>query len=225
MAHHNNNHAHEHAHEHSLIQELICHFPYAVFSVAFALILVSFITKPGLESVGLLQMQSHILFHSFHFMHIVFASAGSMITFLRYSKNLFMGVIISILSPAVFCILSDVVLPYIGGRMLGVDMHWHICFITELHNVLPFLFTGILTGISLSYHGSEQQGFYSVFSHFFHIFVSSIASTLYLVSHGFTTWYDSIGYVFVFLIIAVVIPCTCSDVLVPALIAKAHAKQ
>ncbi len=211
-----------HAHEHTITQELICHFPYAVFSVAFALTLVSFITKPGSQSTDVLLAQSHILFHSFHFMHIVFAAAGVMITYLRYSKNLLFGLLIGVLSPAVFCILSDAVLPYLGGRMLGVDMHWHVCFITELHNVLPFLFTGIITGVALSYHGSEQQGFYSLFSHFVHILVSSIASTLYLVSHGFTNWYDSIGYVFVFLIIAVVIPCTCSDVLVPMLFAKAQ---
>lgn len=221
MAH---NHHKEHTHEHTMLQELICHFPYAVFSVAVALILVSFVTTPGLQPTALVHEQSHILFHSFHFMHIVFASAGAMITFLRHSKWLTLGVITSIVSPAFFCMLSDVILPYVGGSMLGVHMHWHICFITELHNVLPFLFMGILTGIALSYHGSEQQGFYSLFSHFFHIFVSSMASTLYLVSHGFDTWYESIGYVFVFLIVAVVIPCTCSDVLVPMLFARAHKK-
>lgn len=228
MAHHhkNHNHDHDHTHEHgsTVMQELICHFPYAVFSVAVALILVSFITTPGIHPIDIMHKQSHILFHSFHFMHIVFAAAGAMITFLRHSRRLWLGVVTSIVSPAFFCILSDVVLPYIGGTMLGVHMHWHICFVTELHNVLPFLVMGILTGIALSYHGSEQQGFYSVFSHFFHIFVSSMASTLYLVSHGFDTWYESIGYVFVFLIVAVVIPCTCSDVIVPMLFARAHSK-
>lgn len=225
MAHHHKSHDHkDHAHEHTVWQELMCHFPYAVFSVAFALTLISFITKPGSPSDAGLLRQAHILFHNFHFMHIVFAAAGTMITFLRYSKKIWFGVLIGILSPAVFCILSDVILPYLGGRMLGVDMHWHVCFITEMHNVIPFLFIGILTGIALSYHGSEQQGYYSLFSHFFHILVSSIASTLYLVSHGFTNWYDSIGYVFVFLIIAVVIPCTCSDVLVPMVFARAHQK-
>ena len=35
--------------------------------------------------------QSHILFHSFHFMHIVFAATGTMITYLRYSKKLLFG--------------------------------------------------------------------------------------------------------------------------------------
>jgi len=206
-----------HAHDHTIWQELICHFPYAVFSVAFALTLVSFTSMTGPD----VAQRSHILFHSFHFMHVVFAATGTMITFLRYSRNMLYGILISFLSPAFFCILSDAILPYYGGLMLGVHMHWHICFITELHNVLPFLFVGMLTGIALNYHGASNQGFYSVFSHFFHIFVSSIASTFYLVSHGFTTWYESIGYVFLFLIVAVVVPCTFSDVIVPMFFARA----
>ncbi len=207
----------QHAHSHTVWQELICHFPYAVFSVAFALALVSFIPMTG-DGV---HEQSHALFHSFHFMHVVFAATGTMITFLRYSRNMFLGLIVSFLSPAFFCMLSDAILPYYGGLMLGVKMHWHICFITELHNVLPFLFVGMLTGIALNYHGASQQGFYSVFSHFFHIFVSSIASTFYFISHGFTNWSESIGYVFLFLVIAVVVPCTFSDVIVPMLFARA----
>ena len=195
--------------------------------MATALALLSFFAFPAAteESIAFVKMRSHILFHSFHFMHIVFAATGTMITFLRYSKNLWLGSIVGMLCPAFFCILSDVILPYIGGTMLGVDMHWHICFITELHNVLPFLFTGIITGIALSYHGTNQQGFYSVFSHFFHIFVSSLASTFYLVSHGFTYWYESIGYVFMYLVLAVVVPCTFSDVIVPMAFAKAGKKE
>lgn len=226
--HHKHNHAHDHeahaVHKESLWNELICHFPYAVFSVAFSLILISFVPliPNAVVTAAAIKKQTHILFHSFHFMHIVFAAAGAMLTYLRYSRRLLPGIVVSTLSPTFFCILSDAILPYIGGRMLGVHMHWHICFATELHNVLPFLLVGIITGIALSYHGDTRQGIYSIFSHFFHILVSSIASTFYLVSHGFTEWADSIGYVFMFLVFAVVVPCTCSDVIVPMLFAKAH---
>lgn len=216
MAHQHDHDAHNH--KHTVWSELICHFPYAVFSVAFSLALVSFIPMSGF---GIYE-QANDLFHSFHFMHVVFAATGSMLTFLRYSRRIFLGLIISTLSTSFFCILSDAVLPYIGGRMLGVDMSWHICFATELHNVLPFLFVGLLTGIVLNYHEEGHQNIYSIFSHFVHIFVSSIASTFYLISHGFTNWNESIGYVFLFLVFAVVVPCTCSDVIVPMYFARAN---
>jgi len=59
----------------------------------------------------------------------------------------------------------------------------------------------------------------SVFSHGAHVFVSSLASLLYLVSFGFTGWMTDIHLVFpVFLlvVIAVWIPCCISDIVVPA---------
>jgi len=74
------------------------------------------------------------------------------------------------------------------------------------------------------YHRS-RGGFYSVFSHFFHILISSFASTFYIVSHGLLHWYSFIGMIFLFLVIAVVIPCTLSDVVIPMAAARAGKKN
>ena len=52
-------------------------------------------------------------------------------------------------------------------------------------------------------------------------FVSSLASTFYLVAHGFAHWHTQIGLVFLSLIVAVVIPCTLSDLVVPMTFARA----
>ncbi len=166
-----------------------------------------------------------MLFHSFHFMHIVFAATGTVITFRRFNKNLFSSLFVGMWVPVLFCTLSDSILPYLGGRALGVAMSFHLCFFTELSNILPFLFVGILNGFVLSRHGQESQKVYSIFSHFIHIFVSSLASTFYLVAHGFMDWYKDIGFVFLFIIIAVVIPCTLSDVVVPMAYARVAKKN
>lgn len=167
----------------------------------------------------------HILFHSFHFMHIVFAATGTVITFLRFSNSVVKAFSIGALSTMIFCTMSDVVLPYIGGMILGVSMHFHLCFLTELPNVLPFLIVGLLNGYFMSQHGSARQGMYSIFSHFVHILISSFASIFYLVSNGFTEWYLQIGPVFAFLVVAVVVPCTMSDVVVPMTFARAGKKN
>ena len=66
---------------------------------------------------------------------------------------------------------------------------------------------------------------YAITSHVAHIFVSSLASTFYLVAHGFSNWYDNIGFVFLSMIVAVVIPCTLSDVVVPMTFAKAESMK
>lgn len=217
----------EHGHrEHTVVQELLCHLPYAIYSVAFGLAVLSFVTYFTLgDSPEVICSKSDVLFHSFHFMHIVFAATGTLITFFRFSKNIPRALVVGIVSPIVFCTLSDSFFPYIGGKMLGVDMHFHWCFFSELGNVLPFLFVGIVNGFVMSRHHQDRQWGYSITSHASHILVSSLASIFYLVAHGCVNWYEIIGPVFIFLIGAVVIPCTFSDVVVPMLFARAGNKR
>ena len=199
-----------------LTTELTCHFPYAVFSVALSLISAAIL---GYFSFGAqpqtVESGSLVLFHTLHFMHIVFASTGTVLTFFRFSKNIVKGVIIGAISSVFFCILSDVIMPYIVGECMGVTMDFHICFITEWQNVVPFLGMGLFNGWVLSKHGVGQGSFYSIWSHFMHIFVSSLASMLYIISHGMHDWHAHMGILFMFLVLAVVVPCTMSDVVVP----------
>jgi len=189
---------HGHVHKHTLFDELMCHFPYAVFSVAFCLIVLSFVgfftlgnTDPQIVKKG-----AKMLCHSFHFMHIVFAATGVIITFFRYSDNLIKGIIVGVLTASFFCTLSDSILPYLGMLALGVNLKLHLCFLSEIRNVVPFLVIGIINGLVMSKHRKEWQSTYSVFSHFFHIFISSLASSFYLLAQGFTDWYKHIGFVF-----------------------------
>src|SRR6266404_7028976 len=92
---HKHDHLHDHSHshdldivEHSIIDELICHLPYAIYSVAFSLIALSIysVFSMNLEP-AIVKKGCKALFHSFHFMHIVFAATGTVITFCRFSKN------------------------------------------------------------------------------------------------------------------------------------------
>ena len=86
-----------------IINELACHFPYAVFSVALSLIAAallgyfSFGAQPSVVAHG-----SHVLFHAFHFMHIVFAATGTVLTFFRFSNNVLKGFIVGAISSVFF---------------------------------------------------------------------------------------------------------------------------
>jgi hypothetical protein len=210
-----------HHHEHIFKEELMHHVPYAIFSVALSMVLLSLLdyssaaTSIGHEARRIACSGYHMLFHSFHFLHILFAATGTIITFSRFSHSLGKALIIGTLSPTFFCMLSDVILPYAAGRLMGIDMELHICFHREVHNVLPFLGVGILNGLILRSHHSSMLRFFSLGSHFVHILISSLASLFYMVSHGFDNWYPQMGYVFLFLVGAIVIPCTFSDVIVP----------
>lgn len=211
---------HDAHHGHSIKEELMHHFPYAIFSIAIAMIILSLLdySARGLDVTSeALCSGYHMLFHSFHFVHILFAATGIVISYNRYVKDgsLLKTLLVCTITPAFFCILSDIIFPYIAGIIMGVNMELHICFYSELGNILPFLFVGVLNGFVLASHHSSMLRMFSLGSHFTHIFISSLASLFYMVSHGFSQWYPYMGYLFLLLVIAIVIPCTFSDIIVP----------
>lgn len=214
---------HDHDHHHDLKSEFLHHFPYAVFSVALGMVILSLLDYIGQSSVSrtLCSRGYHMLFHSFHFLHILFASTGTVITYSRFAKDapLWKILLVGSISPMFFCVLSDVVLPYLSGKVLGVNMEFHICFHKELKNVVPFLVMGIFNGLILRKHHTGMLSMFSLGSHFTHILISSLASLFYMVSHGFTDWYSQMGYVFLFLVAAIILPCTLSDVVIPMYLA------
>ena len=212
----------EHERLSGVFNEIICHFPYALLALTIGLIALSIMTVDIPANRMLLHLRFFPLFHTCHFMHILFAAAGCFLTFLRYSRNWLRGFIVGTIVPVIFCVLSDIVLPYVGGMILGVPMHLHICFVTEYVNVGIFLVVGILAGVVLHFHVEQKHSgsFLTRWLHFGHILLSALASLFYLISHGFSDWAHYIGPVYVLLVIAVVIPCTLSDLVVPVIVAK-----
>ncbi|HJM68641.1 MAG TPA: hypothetical protein QGF02_01725 [Candidatus Babeliales bacterium] len=212
-------------HVHGIYDEFICHFPFGVFSIALGIILLTFTSlfiAPAEASYAY-----HDLFHMFHYLHIVFAAAGTILTFFKFSKNILKGLFIGIVSPTIFCILSDIIVPYLGGWIVGVPMNLHICFYHELANIGIFLFIGLATGLVLSLHQqhSDSSEYFARWSHFLHILLSSLASMFYMVANGFVDWMPQVGLVFVILMVAVVLPCTFSDVVVPVMFARSGNKK
>jgi len=205
-------------HHHTVTSEILCHLPYAIFAVALSMIVMSMLaflpTGPAYLDA------CHRLFHNFHFLHILFAATGTMLTFRRYSKNVVLGLAVGMVVPILFCTFSDALLPYLGGRLLGLDMHLHWCMMSHLDTIVPFLVVGMINGWAMSMHKQSLQAFYSIGFHIMHIFISSMASLLYLVSFGFSNWWACMGFVFIFKIITVLIPCTLSDIVVPMLFAR-----
>ena len=220
--------------------ELMHHLPYGTLSVACALMLLSmvsvfFVSHDG-SSLAHHADHAHdgacglssgmdILFHSFHFTHILFAASGAMVTFYRYSKNLGAGILLGVVSSVIFCTLSDILLPYAAGEFLGVDMELHICFRSEMANILPFLVVGVLNGLIISRGKEEHADAHSVSLHFFHTFISAMASIFYAIGHGLPDFYAYFGMFFMLMLVAVVIPCTLSDVVVPILWARTVSKK
>lgn len=199
-------------HPSSVVHELLCHFPYAVFAVALSLV---FLTLFGYGRAGG-YADLHGLFHTLHFLHILFAATGTVLVFRKYGGSLWGALGFGLVVPALFCTLSDAVMPYLGGLLCGINMHFHFCFRDHFSTILLFLVVGVINGIVMSFHDSEGQRRYAATAHFAHIFISAFASTVYMISHGFSDWYHHMTFVFSFLLLAVLVPCTLADVVVPA---------
>lgn len=152
------------------------------------------------------------LFHLFHPAHMLFSAAATTAMFWRYERRLIKAVLIGLIGAIGVCGLSDIVIPQLSLGLLGKWMPWHICLIQHPWMILSFALVGVLVGLGAS-PGVHLSTFYW---HSLHVFISSMASIFYLIGpFGALGWIDSIGTVFVFVIVAVMIPCCVSDIVFP----------
>lgn len=205
-----------------ILEELKEHIPYSVFSAAFALIVVAiFSAICFLIDGSKLSYVSGDLFHVFHPVHMLLSAAATTAMFWKHWRNLFRAIVVGFLGSVVVCGISDIVIPWLGGMFLGASMHLHICILEHPFMVLPFVFVGIITGLA----AAEVIPSATVFSHTSHVFISSMASVLYLLSYGLVNWMGAIGGLFIIIILAVVLPCCISDIVLPLLALPSYGEK
>ena len=204
-----------------VVNEFARHLPYTLVG---SLISMAAVWWFGTQQLGnghaeLLFQQARASFHLFHPLHICLSAIATTSLFWRYERHVLRAVWVGAWGTILPCGLSDYVFPYVGGRLLGEPMQWHMCLVQEPQLFFSFLALGILGGF---WAESRLRGSH-LFSHGAHVFVSSAASLLYLVSFGFTSWMmdvQDIFPVFAIIVLAVWVPCCISDVVIP--VATAH---
>jgi hypothetical protein len=165
------------------------------------------------DDTGELETYFYDLFHVFHPFHILFSAAATSAMFWRFERKLVKAIIIGLTGSLSLGLISDILFPYIGGRLAGVEMELHIDLIEHPDFVIPFAIIGVILGFLVceAFIGRKS----TIFSHSGHIFISTMASIFYLVTFGYTNWMDNLFIVFIILIIAVFIPCCFSDIIFP----------
>lgn len=214
MPDHDDAHAgHAHAHDPNLtrsqrvVSEIRHHLPYTIVSVIGSIALVALLTpvfRPKDPS---------FVFHVFHPVHVLLAAATTTAMFWIHDRKWLKAALIGLGCSLPLCTLSDIVLPYLGGILLHMHMELHICAIEEPWIIWPFAIVGVATGLAAGDYVHRS----TIYSHAGHVSVSSLASMLYLVGYGVTDWTGWSGAILVILLIAVMLPCVASDIVLPLL--------
>ena len=198
----------------NLKRELCDHLPFTIYCVALGIIGLGILTFIANLHGTVTGEAFHGLYHIFHPIHLLFSASATTAMVMKYDKKILKAILIGSIGSVGVCGLSDIILPYAASYLLGVHSRIHICLIEHPIQIIPFLIVGLLVGVLITPAGNLS----TIFSHVGHVLVSSMASILYLVAFGLTNWIHYIGLVFVFMIIAVVIPCCTSDIILPLLL-------
>lgn len=160
---------------------------------------------------------SHRLFEIFHPLHVFLSALATSAMYRKFAKdkknslsyfvNLLM---IGFVGSIGIATLSDSVIPFFGEHLLSLQqIHLHVGFLESWYVVLP----SALLGIIVAYVKPQFKS-----SHTAHIFISTWASLFHMMMalDGSFSFFVIVG-IFVFLFLAVWLPCCLSDIVFPLL--------
>lgn len=208
----------------ALQTELLEHIPFSVSAVAIGLVFAGLICylAPGVESGPVHDHDHHgprlyTLFHLFHPVHMFFSAAATTGMFWRYDRNPLKAVVIGMIGAIGVCGISDIVFPHLSLVIMGKQTPWHICVMDHPAMVLPFAVVGVMVGLGAAAGVARS----TLFSHALHVLASTAASIFYLIAPlDPLSWIDDLGRTFIFIILAVMVPCCLSDIVFPLLMSK-----
>jgi len=192
------------AHRHDVIlRELKSHAPFTALGAlsGIALMLVIVLAEIPREV-------SHHVFYVLHPAHVLLSAFVTAAMYRRYKGRLVPTVVIGYLGSVGIGTISDIILPHLGGWLVGAEMgHFHIGFIEKWWLVNPLALAGVAAGICLPRTKVPHYG---------HVLLSTWASLFYLATHGrVDNWLPKLPLMFIILFFAVWLPCCLSDIAFP----------
>ena len=183
-----------------LIHELKHHLPFTAFATAIGIIIVIFFIYFFKQNI------SETIFNVLHPIHIIASAIVTTAIFYKYKKNIFQAIIVGVLGALIIGSVSDIIFPYLGGKILTLNLSFHLPLIENPLLIISSAIVGAFLGISIKI---------TKIPHLVHVGLSVFASLFYLLA--FSPQISPIYFlgVFVIVIIAVIIPCCTSDILFP----------
>jgi len=152
---------------------------------------------------------SQTTFYTLHPVHVILSALVTTALYKKYSNGkIWAAILIGYFGSIGIATISDAVIPYLGGTLLGVKMEFHLPFIEKWWLINPLA----LIGIAIGYLRPTTK-----FPHFGHVLLSTWASLFYFTAFGVAYWLPLLPAIFLFLFLAVWIPCCLSDIVFPLL--------
>jgi len=199
----------------NILKELESHAPFT-FSGALSGIIVMLLFYRVPEKMA------YDIFYILHPLHVVLSALVTSSLYLHYKCgklkikcNLLELLVIGYIGSVGIATISDSLIPYLGEVLLNLpNKGLHIGFIEEWWIVNP----AAILGITIAYFWPRTK-----FPHAGHVLVSTWASLFHIIMAlgGVITWGLSI-VIFVFLFLAVWLPCCVSDIVFPLLFVGEH---
>ena len=195
-----------------LIDELRSHIPFTALGATIGIIAMVIILLS--DSLAGFTRISEPLFEVLHPAHIVLSAIVTTALYKKYGNGKIWAIIlVGYIGSIGIATLSDSLIPYLGETLLGLpNREVHVGFIEEWYIVNP----AALLGIAIGYFKPATK-----VSHFGHVFISTWASLAHnVMAMGATISFLTLLGVFVFLFVAVWVPCCASDIVFPMLFTK-----
>ena len=205
----------------TITSELKAHVPYTGLGAASAVVAMALIVVARIPA-----RVSEAVFDTFHPAHVVFSALATTAMYRLHVKGrAWAAVLIGYTGAVGIATLSDAVVPFLGGKLLGVDMQWHLPFIEGTR--MPFV--GVPTWVTVNAAAVIGVAIglakpTTKIPHLGHVLLSTWASLFAFTAFGAGDWLPRLPGVFVFLFLAVWLPCCASDIIYPLLWAGRSAK-
>ena len=163
---------------------------------------------------------SEVLFYTLHPLHIVFSALVTTAMYrLHHTKSkLWAAILIGYTGSIGIATLSDAIIPYLGGSAMHIQWSFEWPFLST--DTMPFI--GIpkwlivnaaaIIGIAIACWKPFTR-----LPHMGHVLLSTWASLFGFIAFGIADWISVLPFVFLFLFLAVWLPCCVSDIVYPLL--------
>ena len=184
--------------------ELAKHVPFTAFGAITGIIIMVIIVFGNVPA-----SISQSTFYTLHPIHVILSALATTAMYKKYGGGkIWATILIGYFGSIGIATISDVLVPYLGGALPGIKMEFHLPFIEKWWLINPLA----LIGIAIGYVRPTTK-----IPHFGHVLLSTWASLFYFTAFGVAYWLPLLPAIFLFLFLAVWIPCCLSDIVFPLL--------